>query len=140
MSRVFNHLIAIALLSLGAVSAQADSRDGRHRDPSARAHTEDRSYDRGRWDRDVPRRHNDARRGYSGRYDHYDRGRDHHRHWQRGRHDRWYPRGDWRSGRYEHGYPRHYRRGHDYGYWRGSGHFNEGSYGDLQVVLNVPLW
>jgi hypothetical protein len=116
--------MAVALMLLGTAVAEADSRDRHFRDSPAWSHRADRAYDRGRPGRYYNRYHNDSRRWDRNRYGDY--GRDHHRHWRHRRYEHWYPRG--------------YSYGDDYRYWRGAGRYDSGSYGDLRIVLNVPLW
>lgn len=125
--------LAAALMLMGAAATQADSRDRHFRDPPAWSHHGDHVSDHARARRDFRGYHGDSRHRFRNRsrHDgpgrwHRHHGRDHHRHWHHGRDGYQYWRHDWRD---------------DYRYRPGGyRHFGDRSYGDLQVVLNVPLW
>ncbi len=125
--------LAAALMLLGAAATQADSRDRHFREPPAWSHHGGRAFDHARARRDFRGHRGDSRHGFRDRSRHDwpgkwqgNHGRDHYRHWRHGRNDHRYWRHDWRDGY------RHRAGGYRY--------FGDRSHGDLQVVLNVPLW
>ena len=143
MKRATCHLALAALLLLGSFAAHADPRHGHLRDAPGWSEREGHhASDRGRPGREGRRYRDDSfgrhRGGYRGDFERHDqrRYRDRHhyrddylghdRYWGRRGRDRWYPRQGW--------------SGEDYRYWRGRGYLDDRSYGDLQIVLNLPLW
>jgi hypothetical protein len=136
MNRTLRLAVAAAALLLGAVTAQADSRDHGSRNGS-RGDGYGHHYG-------TPGGH-DVRdhRGWRG-----ERGGRHRDHRRYGRDDRYY---GWRDEgrRYGHfqGYRHrgHYWRDHDRHYWRGGYRGDHRYYGrdsdvDLDVVIYLPLW
>jgi len=129
----FIYPLAAALMLLGTAATQADSRDRHFRDSPSWSRHDDRASDHARERRDFRGHRGDSRHGFRDRprHDWYGNGRphhqrNHHRYWREGRYDHRYGRHDWRDGY-------RYRPG-------GYRYFDDRSYGDLQIVLNVPLW
>lgn len=143
MKRATSHLALAALFLLGSLAAHADSRHGHSRDVPAWSHRDDfRASDRGRRDWAERRNRDDsfgAHRGWSrGDFDRHDRWDYGDRHHHRGRlrgHDR-----HWRYGGRVDGYPGGGWHRDGYRNWRGGGYRDDGFYGDLQIVLSLPLW